>query len=46
MAEELLFRKDVKKELTWDLSLIYKDEDALMADAAAYMNVRVNYVHS
>ena len=34
MAEELLFRKDVKKELTWDLSLIYKDEDALMADAA------------
>ena len=31
MAEELLFRKDVKKELTWDLSLIYKDEDALMA---------------
>lgn len=34
MAEELLFRKDVKKELTWDLSLIYKDEEALMADAA------------
>ena len=33
MAEELLFRKDVKKELTWDLSLIYKDEEALLADA-------------
>ena len=33
MAEELLFRKDVKKELTWDLALIYKDEEALMADA-------------
>ncbi len=33
MAEELLFRKDVKKELTWDLSLIYKDEAALLADA-------------
>lgn len=33
MAEELLSRKDVKKELTWDLSLIYKDEAALMADA-------------
>ena len=33
MAEELLSRKDVKKELTWDLTLIYKDEAALMADA-------------
>lgn len=33
MAEELLLRKDVKKELTWDLTLIYKDEAALMADA-------------
>ena len=33
MAEELLFRKDVKKELTWDLSLIYKDEEELLADA-------------
>lgn len=33
MAEELLFRKDVKKELTWDLSLIYKNEEALLADA-------------
>lgn len=33
MAEELLSRKDVKKELTWDLTLIYKDETALMADA-------------
>lgn len=32
MAEELLSRKDVKKELTWDLTLIYKDEAALMAD--------------
>lgn len=34
MAEELLFRKDVNKELTWDLSLIYKDEAALLADAS------------
>lgn len=33
MAEELLSRKDVKKELTWDLTLIYKDEAVLMADA-------------
>lgn len=33
MAEELLSRQDVKKELTWDLTLIYKDEAALMADA-------------
>ena len=33
MAEELLSRKDVKKELTWDLTLIYKDEAALMSDA-------------
>lgn len=33
MTEELLSRKDVKKELTWDLTLIYKDEAALMADA-------------
>lgn len=33
MAEELLSRKDVKKELTWDLTLIYENEAALMADA-------------
>ena len=32
MAEELLSRKDVKKELTWDLTLIYENEAALMAD--------------
>lgn len=33
MAEELLSRKDVKKELTWDLTLIYENEAALTADA-------------
>lgn len=27
MAEELLFRKDVKKELTWDLSPVCQAQD-------------------
>ena len=32
MAEELLTRKDVPKELTWDLSLIYATEKEMNAD--------------
>lgn len=34
MADELLSRKDIPVELTWDLSLIYKTEDDMLADAA------------
>lgn len=33
MAKELLARKDVPVEQTWDLSLIYPNEDAMYADA-------------
>lgn len=33
MAKELLTRKDVPKELTWDLSLIYKTEEEMYGDA-------------
>lgn len=32
MAEELKARSEVDENLTWDLSLLYKDEDALWAD--------------
>ena len=33
MAKELLARKDVPVEQTWDLSLIYPNEEAMYADA-------------
>ena len=33
MAEELKSRKDVPKELTWDLSLIYATEEDMLRDA-------------
>ena len=33
MADKLLYRKDVSKELTWDLSLIYDTEEAMLEDA-------------
>ena len=33
MAKELVARKEVPQELTWDLSLIYPDEEAMYADA-------------
>lgn len=32
MAEELVFRKDVPKDLTWDLSLIYETEEDMYRD--------------
>lgn len=32
MAEELVFRKDVPIEMTWDLSKIYTSEDAMYLD--------------
>ena len=35
MAKELVARKEVPQELTWDLSLIYPDEEAMYADAKA-----------
>jgi oligoendopeptidase F len=33
MAKELMARKEVPQELTWDLSLIYPNEEAMYADA-------------
>ena len=33
MEKELAKRQDVPVELTWDLSLIYKTEDLMYADA-------------
>ena len=35
MAKELVARKEVPQELTWYLSLIYPDEEAMYADAKA-----------
>lgn len=32
MEKELLFRKDVDKKLTWDLSLIYPTEEKMQED--------------
>ena len=33
MADEIIFRKDVPQNLTWDLSLIYETEEEMYHDA-------------
>ncbi|WP_167957519.1 oligoendopeptidase F [Anaerosporobacter faecicola] len=46
MAKELLARKDVPVELTWDLSLIYKTEEDMYADVAKVEKLRDQIVES
>ena len=46
MAKELLSRKDVPVELTWDLSLIYATEEDMYADLAKLEKLRDEMVSS
>ena len=46
MAKELLLRKDVPVELTWDLSLIYATEEDMYADLAKLEKLRDEMVSS
>lgn len=46
MAKELLSRKDVPVELTWDLSRIYENEDAMNIDVKRLFDLKEEIVTS
>lgn len=46
MENELLSRKDVPVELTWDLSRIYKTEDEMNADVEKLIELKEEIVHN